>query len=459
MFIEKIKTEGLAHLSYLIGADGQAAVIDPRRDCEVYVERAAARGSQITHIFETHRNEDLISGAPRLSQMTGAPVCHGPAPEAPVAYARTVREGEHFSLGSLRITVLETPGHTDDSLSFAVYDADFGQEAVAVFTGDALFVGDVGRTDFYPRRAEEVAGLLYDSLGKILALGDQAILYPAHGAGSVCGNNMAAREFSTLGYERLNNPMLRVENREDFVARKLAEHHYQPPYFALMERLNSDGAATPPASLPPPPLDIAESKRLMPSARLVDVRGIAAFLGAHLPGSFALPDSMISGFAGWFLRPDEDLLLVADDAAQAGAAARQLARIGFDRVVGYVKPALPVWAAGGEAFSALPVVGVAEVARRVADRPNGWALLDVRGRSEVETGIVAGAQTIYLGELPDHLDRLDRRRHYTVMCASGVRSTVAASLLRRAGFDQVDVFLGSMAAWRRAGQDIVQPRL
>ena len=241
MLLEKIKTPGLSHLSYLVGSGGKAAVIDPRRDCELYLEKARAAGLEITHIFETHRNEDLVSGAPVLAAMTGARVLHGPNPERPVVYAETAREGDCFAIGQLEIRVLETPGHTDDHLAFALFDTAYADSAVGVFTGDALFVGDVGRTDFYPDRREEVAGLLFDSLNKITALGDQAIVYPAHGAGSVCGSGMAEREFSTIGHERLNNPRLLIRDRTEFIRVKVNENHYQPPYFQLMERLNMDG--------------------------------------------------------------------------------------------------------------------------------------------------------------------------------------------------------------------------
>lgn len=235
MLLEKIKTSGLAHLSYLVGAGGQAAVIDPRRDCAIYVDKARAEGLEITHIFETHRNEDLVSGAPILAQITGARVLHGPNPERPVVYADTVHEGDSFPLGQLEIRVMETPGHTDDHLAYALFDTAYPDKAVGVFTGDALFIGDVGRTDFYPDRREEVAGLLYDSLQKILALGDQAMVYPAHGAGSVCGSGMTEREFSTVGHERLNNPRLQIAGRDAFIRFKVKESHYQPPYFRLME--------------------------------------------------------------------------------------------------------------------------------------------------------------------------------------------------------------------------------
>jgi len=169
MFIETIKSQGLSQLSYLVGGGGKAIVIDPRRDCEIYIEKATQLGCRITHIFETHRNEDLISGAPVLASLTGAKVYHGPNAAGKVAYANTVSEGDSYCTGEVRIDVLETPGHTDDSVSYILSDQAYGEEAVAVCTGDALFVGDVGRTDFYPERAEEVAGLLFDSLRKLLA--------------------------------------------------------------------------------------------------------------------------------------------------------------------------------------------------------------------------------------------------------------------------------------------------
>ncbi|SDZ77628.1 MBL fold metallo-hydrolase [Microbulbifer marinus] len=456
MFVESIKTPGLAQLSYLIGDGNEAAVIDPRRDCDDYAQMARQRGCRITHIFETHRNEDLISGAPILSEITGAPVHHGPNAAGDVTYADTVREGDTFTFGEMTLKVLETPGHTDDSLSFAIYDDNFGEQAVGVFTGDAMFVGDVGRTDFYPDRAKEVAGCLYDSLEKILSLGDQAILYPAHGAGSVCGDNMANREFSTLGYERDNNPMLQIRDRDKFIDRKVAEHHEQPPYFRTMERLNLKGAAPTRRVLTPPALSAEKFDQLCDNAVVIDVRGISAYLGAHLPRSIALPEDMIPAFAGWILDEQDELLLVAESSEQAEAAARHLARIGFDHVLGYLDPALPGWAAAARPFDSVPVVDVDEVKARVADNGEQWSLLDVRGRNEIEEGVVSGATTIYIGHLPQQLEQLSKEKHYTTMCASGARATIAASILRRAGFQHVDVFLGSMGAWQAAGNSVTQ---
>ena len=451
MFIEKIKSEGLAQLSWIIGSEGHAAVIDPRRDCDVYIDIAAAQGCRITHVLETHRNEDLISGAPILAERTGATVWHGPDAAGEVVYAETAREGDELLLGSVRVRVLQTPGHTDDSLSFVVYDTAFGEDAVAVFTGDALFVGDVGRTDFYPDRRREVAGLLYDSLQKLLGIGDQAVLLPAHGAGSVCGAGMADRELSTLGYERRTNPRLRFPDRESFIDFKVAEHHEQPPYFRTMEKLNLEGASPADPLLQPSALGIEELTTLAGTAVLVDVRSVSAFLGAHVPGSIAIPTHLLAAFAGWLLAPEDAIVLVAEDAAQAARSARYLTRIGFDRVLGYLEPSLVAWAAQGEGFATLPVVDAETVHSRLLEDRHDWVLLDVRDADEVNGGRIPGARHVYVGHLPGVISELDGGTAYTVMCGSGSRATIAASLLRRAGLSAVDVFLGSMAAWRTAG--------
>lgn len=446
MFIKSFKSEGLSHLSYLIGNKGEAIVIDPRRDCDTYAEMAAAQGCRITGIFETHRNEDLISGAPILAELTGAPVYHGPHAAGDVRYAETTRDGDTFSLGNLKLEVLETPGHTDDSLSFALFDTEFGEEAVAVFTGDTLFIGDVGRADFYPDRAEEVAGLLYDSLQKLLSLGDQALIYPAHGAGSVCGDNMADREFSSIGYERRNNPMLQCKSRQEFIDRKLQEHHYQPPYFREMERLNLQGGTATKRVLIPSALAPPAFRKLPTETVTVDVRGISSFLGAHIPGSIALPIPMITAYAGWFIEPSQTLALVAANAQEAEEAARHLARIGFDNITGYLAPDMPMWAAMAEPFDAVDVIDVKTFEARRNAPPEDWQLLDVRGKSEVENTPIDQAAHHFLGQLGTEALELDTDKHYTIMCGSGARATIAASILKRQGFTKVDVFLGSLGA-------------
>ena len=437
MFLEKIKTPGLSHLSYIIGSGGQAAVIDPRRDFEVYVERARAEGLEITHIFETHRNEDLLSGSPILADLTGATVHHGPNPAGNVAFANTTREGDCFELGQLKIEVLETPGHTDDHLAFVIHDSEYSEGPVGVFTGDALFVGDVGRTDFYPERKEEVAGLLFDSLQKLCRLGDQAIIYPAHGAGSVCGSGMADREFSTIGHERRNNPRLRISDRDEFIKAKVAEHHYQPPYFRLMERLNLEGADAAPRIMRP--------RRL----GLDDLREPLAYAAGHMPGAMCLPVGMIPAFAGWFLGEGDRIALVASEEDQLAHAMAHLVRIGLDNVVGGYVGVVPA-AAQGKAMRSIPMIGTEEVARRLDQDSCEWTLLDVRDADERQDASIDGSEHIYVGELNKRWKELDRDRHYTLMCASGMRASVAAGWLASQGFKRLDIYLGSMGAWKNA---------
>ncbi|NNU17059.1 MBL fold metallo-hydrolase [Parvularcula sp. ZS-1/3] len=453
MILKTIKTDGLAHLSYFLGDGNEAAVIDPRRDIEIYIEEARKRGMRITHIFETHRNEDLVSGAPILAEATGANVHHGPNPAGVVSYAETTREGDRFEIGSATIEVLETPGHTDDSLSFVLYDQSFDDGPVGVFTGDALFVGDVGRTDFYPDRAREVAGLLYDSLQKLVGLGDQALLYPAHGAGSVCGSGMADREFSSIGHERRNNPRLQFDDREAFIEAKLAEEHPTPPYFSLMEKLNLEGASAMRRYLLPDPVSpgaLQENGK----TQLVDIRGIADFLGAHAPGSFCIPDDMLAAFAGWLLDPGGEVLLISRNAQQAEAAVRTLGRIGFDHVTGFLPGIMPV-AASGNPFRSVGVVDTQTVKSRLGS--DGWTLLDVRSAEEFDAGHIEGAQNVYLGHLADRIGDVPSEGNVTVMCGSGARATIAASVLLKHGRSDIDVFLGSTKAWLAADHPVVKP--
>jgi hydroxyacylglutathione hydrolase len=447
MLLEKIKTPGLSHLSYLVGSGGQAAVIDPRRDCAIYVEKARAAGLQITHIFETHRNEDLVSGAPILAALTGASVLHGPNPEKPIAYAQTARDGDCFTLGQLEIRVLETPGHTDDHLAYALFDSAYPEKAVGVFTGDALFVGDVGRTDFYPNRRKEVAGLLYDSLQDILALGDQAIIYPAHGAGSVCRSGMAEREFSTVGHERLNNPRLQITDRDAFIEFKVGENHYQPPYFRLMERLNMEGGDAPPTVMRPRNLSL-DQLNSCDADHLIDIREPMAYASGHMPGSMSLPVNMLPAFAGWFVQEGQSIALIASDEEQLATAMEHLVRIALDNVVGGYVGVVPA-AAQGVKMQQTPMIGTSEVEDRL-NNAECWTLLDVRDIDERNATAIEGSQHIYVGHLNERWRELDPSRHYTVMCASGARATVAAGWLASRGFENIDIYLGSMGAWQAA---------
>ena len=450
MFLETVRQEGLAQLSYVCGDGGQAAVIDPRRDGDVYLEAAARNGARITHVFETHRHEDFVIGSCDLARRTGATVHHGAA--LPFEYGQAVREGEEFVLGAARLRVLETPGHTDESISIVLSDADYGGAPVAVFSGDTLFVGDVGRTDFYPDRPEEVAALLYRSITqKLLPLGDGVMLCAAHGAGSVCGSGMAERDFSTLGYERAHNPLLQLGGEREFVARKVAEHHYRPPYFRKMEQYNLSGA--PPMDGPPapPPLDVEEFARAVESGMLaVDVRSPEAFAGAHVPGSQALPLDLVTSYAGWLLTYEDEIGLVADSPDRAALAALHLARIGYDRVRGYLGDGMHAWEMSGRDYASLPALYAGDLKRRL-EADEKITLLDVRSREAFEEEHLPGAMQIYLGELPGRLEELPAGRPVVTFCGSGPRATIAASLLQRRGVEGVEDCLGSMMACAALG--------
>ena len=451
MLLKKIKTPGLSHLSYLVGSGGKAAVIDPRRDCDIYLETARAEGLEITHIFETHRNEDLVSGAPILASMTGATVYHGPNPAGDIVYAKTAREGDRFEIGQLVIEIIETPGHTDDHITFALYDSEYPEGAVGVFTGDALFVGDVGRTDFYPDRKREVAGLLFDSLQKILALGDQAMIYPAHGAGSVCGSGMAEREFSTVGHERRNNSRLQIQSREEFIDAKVNENHYQPPYFRLMERLNMEGGDPAPRIPRPKNLSLPELEDCN-ATHWVDVRDPMAYASGHFPGSMNLPVGMVSAFAGWYIGEDDSILLIGSNESELAGATEHLVRIALDNIVGGYTGMVPA-AASGKNMAQIPMIETDEVKTRMQEERDNWTLLDVRDADERSEFSIDGSQHVYVGELNERWKELDKARHYTLMCASGMRATVAAGWLASRGFEKLDIYLGSMGAWKAAREE------
>lgn len=456
MFFEKIHTEGLAHFSYIFGDGDQAVVIDPRLDCAIYLDIAHREGVRITHIFETHRNEDFVIGSLELSERTGAVIYHGKG--LSFEYGETVEDGDVFSFGSLSLRVISTPGHTFESLSFALVDHEFGSEPVAVFSGDTLFIGDVGRTDFFPDRKEEVAGLLHDSIfDKLLPLGDHVLLCPAHGSGSVCGSKMASREFSTLGYERRYNPALQVEDRDEFIRRKVDERHVYPHYFKMMEDANRKGPpllGRLPRPVPFAADNLAESRD--DGLLVLDTREPEAVAGAHIPGSLAIPLDMLAGYGGWFLPYDRDIGLVLPRAADRDRAVRQLVRLGYRRLICHLRGGLHEWEMSGRDFCRIPAVYAGELKSRIDDREN-FVLLDVRTPGEWEQGVLEGAATIFLGELPERLDELPRHRLITTFCGSGRRAIIAASILRGKGFERVEVCLGSMAACRKLGCEIRRP--
>lgn len=452
MYLEKFKSSGLAHISYIIGNDTEMVVIDPKRDIDDYLDVASVKGVKITHIFETHRNEDYVIGSVPLAEKTGAQIWHGS--QLPFEYGNQIEDGQVFEFAEFKLEVINTPGHTDESISIVIYDPGFGDEAVGVFTGDALFVGDVGRTDFFPERAAEVAGNLYDSIFKrLLPLGDQALLYPAHGAGSVCGSGMAPRDISSLGYERKFNPKLQL-SREEFIKYKTSEHHYKPPYFSKMEEYNLKGPnpVAVPDIWPISPDQLIEA--LASGTQVVDIRPPEAFGGAFIPGSLSIPSNMLPVYAGWLLSYDKDIILVGDEKTCLNTAVVNLYRIGYDRVTSFLHGGIHRWETSGNKYDQIPGIFAGDLAQRI-EAGDDLTVLDVRKKEEFEEGHLPGSLPVFLGFLPDRLDEIPRDKPVITFCGSGRRAIIAASILKKAGFEQVKNCFGSIAACRKLDCKII----
>jgi hydroxyacylglutathione hydrolase len=456
MIFERIKSEGLAHLSYFIGSGNEAVVIDPRRDCDVYTDIARREGMRINHILETHRNEDYVIGSKELQNLTGADIYHGPGLD--FKYGNTLEDGQEIVFGSLKITALHTPGHTDESMSYALIDLDAGDEVIMVFTGDALFIGDVGRTDLYgPEEASRLAGNLYDSIfKKILSLGDEVILHPAHGAGSVCGGAISEREHSTLGLERHQNPALQKTDKDDFISYKTQEKMEFPPYFKMMEKYNLEG---PPLlhDLPVPELLSPEefSEKMKDSAVVLDTRMPHSFGGAHIKDSFSIWLEGIPSFAGWVLPYDRKILLVTEEQEQLETAIRYLVRLGYDNVAGFLNGGIGAWYIDAQPVDGFNLISVHDLKDRL-EKGETMFILDVRSDEEWEEGHIQDATHIYVGHLEENLDKIPGDCRIIVYCGTGRRSNIAASILKKHGFDRIYNVLGSMTAWKSAGYEVVK---
>lgn len=443
MKFERVKSEGLAHYSYLIGNEGEAVVIDPRRDCNIYLELASKKGLQITNILETHRNEDYVIGSLELADRTDAEIWHADS-QLGYKYGNPVEEGQTWEFGELSLEALHTPGHTPGHMSYILYDQ--ADEPWIVFTGDSLFAGDVGRVDLMGmERAEEMANKLHDSIfNKLLPLGDEVIVCPAHGSGSVCGSSIADRVWTTIGIERRRNPKLQFSKRSDFVE-KIVEKLERPPYFRKMEELNLEG---PPIlkNLPvPTPLSPREFEEKAEKATVLDTRMELGFNSAHVPKALSIWMEGLSNFAGWFLSYDNPILLVneTDDPTQA---ARYLIRLGFDNLAGYLSGGMLAWHTAGKESSSIDTITVHELCKLLDEGTSPW-ILDVRNDEEVEKAQIADAHHIHITQLPNNLDKIPKDQNIYIFCGSGLRSTIAASLLKQNGWKNIKVVLGGTAGW------------
>ncbi|MHC1754228.1 MAG: rhodanese-like domain-containing protein [Methanosarcina sp.] len=456
MIFERIKSEGLAHLSYFIGSGDEAVVIDPRRDCQIYFDLVRREGMKIKYIFETHRNEDYVIGSLELRKLTGAEIYHGQGVD--FKYGNILRDGQEFGFGSMKLTALHTPGHTDESMSYTLTDPDAGKEPIMVFTGDAMFVGDVGRTDLYgPEEAPRLAANLYDSIfNKILPLGDGVILCPAHGAGSLCGGAISKREYSTLGLERIQNPALQKTEKEEFIKYKLEEQLEFPPYFEKMEEYNLQG---PPLlqGLPVPELLSPEEFRaeVGKGAVIVDTRMPHSFGGAHIRDSYSIWLGGLPSFAGWMLPYDKPILLVLEEKEQLETAVRYLVRLGYDNIAGFLNGGIAAWYMEALPIDGFNLISVHDLKNRL-EKDEEMVILDVRGNDEWDKGHIEGARHIYVGHVEENLDKIPKECPIIVYCGSARRSNIAASILKKNGYNKVYNVLGSMTAWKNAGYKVVK---
>ncbi|HEY6866605.1 MAG TPA: rhodanese-like domain-containing protein [Candidatus Eisenbacteria bacterium] len=442
----------LAHASYLVGDGGEAVVVDPSRDVEMYLEEAAAHGLRITGVLETHLHADFVSGHRELAARTGAAIGIGARAEAGFAH-RALRDGDEIRVGAVRIVALETPGHTPESLSFLVYEHAGDPKPAAVLTGDTLFVGDVGRVDILSSRlpVAELAGMMYDSLHrKLLALPDDTRVYPAHGAGSLCGRSMSAERSSTIGRERATNAALAPMSREAFVEGITRDVPETPVYFLHSRDTNRAGPALR-AERPMPP-SLPPAAAAAQGAIVLDTRPVADYAAGHVPGSLLVPlDGQYASWVGTLVRPEDALVLVADP-ARAEEAVVRLARVGYENVTGLLEGGVEGWPGGGRALARVghePIEQAVRAGRRV---------LDVRRGPEWEAFHIEGATHIPLAQLPARAGELDRGAEWAVVCASGYRSGIACSVLERAGFTRLVNAAGGMDAWTGAGRPVATGR-
>jgi len=444
MVFERIESEGIAHCSYLIGDGHRAVVIDPRRDGDIYIDRAVRNGFRIFAILETHRNEDYAIGSVELADRTGAEIWHADG-QLDYQYGQTVSDGQSWNAGRLKITAIHSPGHTPGSMSYLLHDPD-GRPWM-LFTGDALFAGDVGRVDLLGMdRAEELAGQLYDTLfEKLLPLGDDLIVCPAHGSGSVCGSAIAERTWTTIGLERRLNPMLQHGSREEFIAAAARELE-RPPYFRRMERLNLEGAALPGGLPAPPPLTADEFAEKAQTSIVLDTRSNLSFCAAHVPQSLSIWLEGLPGFVGWFTPYDKPLLMV-NETDDTDRMVRYLVRLGYDQLVGSLAGGMLSWHTAGQESGAIRTVTVQTLCA-LLDEEEKLHVLDVRSEREVTSaGEIPNAHQIHITQLPHRMSEVPRDRSVYIFCGSGLRSTVAASLLQRQGWKNVAVVLGGLAGW------------
>lgn len=446
MVVEQLYTKCLSEAAYFIAHDGEAAVIDPLRDVDTYIKKAEEMGVKIKYIFETHFHADFVSGHLELAKKTGAPIVYGPQTHTKFK-VHVAEDGEEFSIGQLKIKVMHTPGHTLESTCYVLHDEQ-GKEH-SVFTGDTLFVGDVGRPDLFSGNMsqEEQAGLLYDSLNnKVKQLADSTIVYPAHGPGSSCGKNLGSETFSTIGAQKETNYALQEMTKEEFINVVTEGLTAPPAYFPINAKINSEGYESLDDVMTKAlqPFTVSEFKEQMKNnVWVVDTRKATDFTLQFVPGSISIGlEGRFAEWAGSLLPFDQPIMIVADEGKVEESVTR-LARVGLDKVVGYLDGGIEAWRNAGEEIDMIIDIEADELAMDIP-HDNKLEVIDVRKPSEFEGGHVKGARNAPLDTLTDPLNiaLIDEDNNLYVHCAGGYRSVIAASLLKRQGYSNIRNVLG-----------------
>lgn len=464
LILEKIEAGGISHYSYFIGdaIAGVAAVIDPRRDVEVYVELARKHRLRITHAIETHIHADFVSGSRELAARTGASIYASVEGGSSYGFAiESLRNGAILQVGGLRLKAIHTPGHTPEHMSFLGYSQGKPEQAWGLFTGDFLFAGSVGRPDLMGvENTNDLAQRLYASLQTAFAgLPDALPIYPAHGPGSPCGAGIVERDgVATLGLERRSNPALQFDDQQAFIDHLLFSQPPIPYYWPRMKQINARGPEVLGGLPTPQPLKPAAFQSLVAGddIQLLDTRHLLAFGGGHIAGALNIGySSSISMWGGWLLDPERPIALVLPEQGRAEDVVSWLIRVGYTDFAGVLDGGLDAWVQAGHDFDSLEQMSVHEL--RDALRADAVQLLDVRQPSEWDQGHLPQARYLFLPEIPQRMQELDPAKPIAVYCGTGYRASIAASLLQRGGFKVYNV-PGSFGGWLSAGYDVVVPR-
>jgi hydroxyacylglutathione hydrolase len=459
MYFEQFYLGCLAHASYMMASEGEAIVVDPQRDVEIYLKAAETNHVKIRHIFETHLHADFVSGHRELAARTSATIYMGKEAGATFPHV-PVGDGFKLHVGRISISALETPGHTPESICLVVTDEEKSPVPWAVLTGDTLFLGDVGRPDLSKRYTPtQLAGMLYDSLhNKILKLSDDVLVYPAHGAGSLCGRNMRAERVSTIGTERLTNYALQIKSREEFIQQLTSNLPSRPEYFSQDAEINRSGA-TALSDLPAlTAIEPEELKAILSKGGIaLDVRSGEQFAAGHVPGSVNIALSgQFASWAGALLGLTACPVLIADSESEIAEARMRLARIGLEDARGFLKGGVAAWSKANLPLAMVDQINVEELDAK--HQSQSVQVLDVRREPEWEAGHIEGAAWWPLDNFKVAPPEIDRSQPIAVHCKSGYRSIIACSLLQRAGFQNVIDVVGGFDAWQQAKFPVVAER-